>query len=133
MGATKVDVNCMVYRAQGGAYRKILHMPTDVKCELYEYQDPDLPLSQADEDALLGMELPELRPWASTSTKLNDDPTKNLALKVELTLGSSAYATMALREILKTDTGKEAQSKMTLRMRARIAQEWSAGIPLWQW
>ncbi|KAG0145102.1 hypothetical protein CROQUDRAFT_108012 [Cronartium quercuum f. sp. fusiforme G11] len=108
--------------SMGGAYRKILHMPTDVKCKLYEYEDPDLPLSQADEDVLLGMKMPELVPWSSTSIKTDQEPIKNLALKVELTLGSSAYATMALREILKSDTGKEAQSKMTLRMRERMAK-----------
>lgn len=96
-------------------------MPTDVKCELYEYDDPDSPLSQADEDVLLGMKLPELVQWNSASSTTDEHPIKNLALKIELTLGSSAYATMALREILKSDTGKEAQSKMTLRMRERMA------------
>jgi hypothetical protein len=38
-------------------------------------------------------------------------------------LGSSAYATMALREILKSDTGKEAQSRMTQRMRERMSHD----------
>jgi len=110
-----------LYRSQaeysmGGTYRKILHLPRDVQSEVYEYEDPDLPLSQADEDNLLGFELPNLREWTDESREQK----KNLALKVEFTLGSSAYATMALREILKSDTGKEAQSRMTQRMRERM-------------
>jgi len=110
-----------LYRSQaeysmGGTYRKILHLPRDVQSQVYEYEDPDLPLSQADEDNLLGFELPSLREWTDESREQK----KNLALKVEFTLGSSAYATMALREILKSDTGKEAQSRMTQRMRERM-------------
>lgn len=112
-----------LYRSQAeysmaGAYRKILHLPKDVNCQLYEYEDPELPLSQADEDILLGLESPSLNEWVDDS---NDHENKNLALKVEFTLGSSAYATMALREILKSDTGKEAQSRMTQRMRERMS------------
>ncbi|EGG02373.1 uncharacterized protein MELLADRAFT_91467 [Melampsora larici-populina 98AG31] len=106
--------------SMAGAYRKILHMPTDVKFALYEYEDPELPLSFADEDKLIGMKLPEPKEWTSTD-EANEDCKKNMALKVEFTLGSSAYATMALREILKSDTGKGAQTKMTDRMRERMA------------
>ncbi|KAH9441108.1 hypothetical protein H4Q26_013066 [Puccinia striiformis f. sp. tritici PST-130] len=111
-----------LYRSQpeysmAGAYRKILHLPRDVQSQVYEYDDPDLALTQADEDSLLGFELPSLKEWSAESTEQK----KNLALKVEFTLGSSAYATMALREILKSDTGKEAQSRMTQRMRERMS------------
>lgn len=109
-------VNWYTESLQGGTYRKILHLPRDVQSQVYEYEDPDLPLSQADEDNLLGFELPSLREWTDESREQK----KNLALKVEFTLGSSAYATMALREILKSDTGKEAQSRMTQRMRERM-------------
>ncbi|KAA1067621.1 hypothetical protein PGT21_011657 [Puccinia graminis f. sp. tritici] len=110
-----------LYRSQaeysmGGTYRKILHLPRDVQSQVYEYEDPDLPLTQADEDSLLGFELPNLKEWTAESAEQK----KNLALKVEFTLGSSAYATMALREILKSDTGKEAQSRMTQRLRERM-------------
>ncbi|OAV88384.1 hypothetical protein PTTG_08201 [Puccinia triticina 1-1 BBBD Race 1] len=110
-----------LYRSQaeysmGGTYRKILHLPRDVQSQVYQYEDPDLPLTQADEDSLLGFELPDLKEWTAESAEQK----KNLALKVEFTLGSSAYATMALREILKSDTGKEAQSRMTQRLRERM-------------
>ncbi|CAH7687669.1 pseudouridine synthase [Phakopsora pachyrhizi] len=108
-----------LYRTQAyaGTYRKIIHLPGDVNFKLYEYEDPDLSLSQADEDVLLGLELPPQNEWSGES-----GGGKNLALKVELTLSSSTYATMALREILKSDTGKKAQSKMTQQMRERMAQ-----------
>ncbi|PLW53999.1 hypothetical protein PCANC_06857 [Puccinia coronata f. sp. avenae] len=113
-----------LYRSQaeysmGGTYRKILHLPRDVQSQVYEYEDPDLPLTQADEDVLLGFELPTLKEWTDGSCAQK----KNMALKVEFTLGSSAYATMALREILKSDTGKEAQSRMTQRMRERMSHD----------
>ncbi|MBW0499794.1 hypothetical protein O181_039509 [Austropuccinia psidii MF-1] len=94
-----------LYRRQAeysmpGTYRKIMHQPKDVDCNFFAYEDPDLPLTQADEDVLLGMELPDLEEWTSQSAEKN----KSLAMKVEFTLASSTYATMALREILKSDT-----------------------------
>ncbi|KAH9447064.1 hypothetical protein Pst134EA_029049 [Puccinia striiformis f. sp. tritici] len=51
------------------AYRKILHLPRDVQSQVYEYDDPDLALTQADEDSLLGFELPSLKEWSAESTE----------------------------------------------------------------
>jgi tRNA pseudouridine13 synthase len=36
-----------------------------------------------------------------------------LALKVELTLGTSQYATMALREIMRAETSSQAQATLS--------------------
>lgn len=36
-----------------------------------------------------------------------------LALKVEFTLGTSQYATMALREIMRAETSSQAQSTLS--------------------
>jgi tRNA pseudouridine13 synthase len=36
-----------------------------------------------------------------------------MALQIELTLGTAAYATMALREITKTDTSSHIQTSLT--------------------
>lgn len=66
------------------------------------YTDPDVPLAQADEDKLLGFEPPVI-----------DENGKFLALQIEMTLGTAAYATMALREITKTETSSHYQTNLT--------------------
>ena len=54
------------------------------------YTDPDVALAQADvDDGVL------------------------LALQIDLRLGTAAYATMALREVTKTDTGSHHQMALT--------------------
>jgi tRNA pseudouridine13 synthase len=86
----------------GGSYRKVLHLPRELSWELYRYTDPELPLAQADEDMLLGY-----KPVAEETDG------KFRALQIRLTLGTAAYATMALREVLKTDTSSQHQSSLT--------------------
>ena len=66
------------------------------------YTDPDVPLAQADEDKLLGFDPP---------TVVEDG--KFLALQIRLSLGTAAYATMALREVTKTETSSRYQSALT--------------------
>lgn len=66
------------------------------------YTDPDVSLAQADEDKLLAFDPPAV---------VQDG--KFLALQINLTLGTAAYATMALREITKADTSSHAQSSLT--------------------
>lgn len=53
------------------------------------YNDPDIALSQSDEDKLLGLDPPPTDEEAKEG--------KFAALQVRLTLGTSSYATMALR------------------------------------
>jgi tRNA pseudouridine13 synthase len=67
------------------------------------YTDPNVPLAQSDEDAILGLDKPMM-----------DENGRFLALQVRLTLGTSAYATMALREITKTETSSFHQTNLTL-------------------
>ncbi|EIW82095.1 tRNA pseudouridine synthase D [Coniophora puteana RWD-64-598 SS2] len=86
-----------------GSYRKILQLPKDISWSVLKYTDPDVPLAQADEDALLGFDAPAV-----------DENGKFLALQVRLTLGTAAYATMALREVTKMDTSSHFQSGLTL-------------------
>ncbi|KAL7420189.1 multisubstrate pseudouridine synthase 7 [Cryptotrichosporon argae] len=77
-----------------GSYRKMIIHPTDLTWEHIRYTDPDRALVQSDEDALLGLNPPA-----------TDDPAGRFrALKIALTLPSSAYATMALREITREET-----------------------------
>lgn len=56
------------------------------------YNDPDVALSQSDEDKLLGLDPPPTDEEAKEG--------KFAALQVRLTLGTSSYATMALRQVM---------------------------------
>ncbi|KAE8270703.1 hypothetical protein A4X09_0g1631 [Tilletia walkeri] len=87
-----------------GAYRKLLHVPATLSYQLLRYTDPHIDLALSDEDRLLGFPEPSSDPQGSF-----------LALQIRLQLGTSAYATMALREVLKTDTSSAAQKELTLK------------------
>jgi tRNA pseudouridine13 synthase len=67
------------------------------------YTDPDIPLAQSDEDKLLGFDVPVI-----------NEEGKFMALQIDMILGTAAYATMALREVTKTETGSHFQSNLTL-------------------
>ena len=66
------------------------------------YTDPDVALAQADEDKLLRFDPPAV---------VEDG--KFMALQINITLGTAAYATMALREITKTETSSHFQTNLT--------------------
>jgi len=85
-----------------GSYRAILHLPKEISWSVLRYTDPDVPLAQADEDKLLGYDPPVV---------VEDG--KFMALQINLTLGTAAYATMALREITKTETSSHYQTSLT--------------------
>lgn len=80
-----------------------MHLPKDVSWSVLRYTDPDVALAQADEDALLGFDPPQV-----------SEDGKFMALQIRLTLGTAAYATMALREITKTDTSSHHQTSLTI-------------------
>jgi len=86
----------------GGSYRNILHLPKELSWSILRYTDPDVPLAQADEDKLLGFDPPAV---------VEDG--KFVALQINLSLGTAAYATMALREVTKTETSSHYQSALT--------------------
>lgn len=86
----------------GGSYRKILQLPKDLSWSVLRYTDPDVALAQSDEDKLLGFDAPVV---------VEDG--KFVALQIHLTLGTAAYATMALREVTKTETSSHFQSNLT--------------------
>jgi tRNA pseudouridine13 synthase len=85
-----------------GSYRNILHLPKELSWSVLRYTDPDVPLAQSDEDRLLDNEPPAPDPNG-----------KFLALQIRLILGTAAYATMALREVTKTDTSSHFQTGLT--------------------
>lgn len=87
-----------------GSYRRITHVPQHLEWKHLRYDDPDVPLAQSDEDKIL-----------------NNEPVQTIengkfaALQISLTLGSSTYATMALRELTKEDTSAHNQSMLTAK------------------
>ncbi|VDB85446.1 unnamed protein product [Peniophora sp. CBMAI 1063] len=97
-----------------GSYRSILHLPKALSYEILRYTDPDVALAQADEDRLLGYDPPVITPDG-----------KFIALQIRLTLGTAAYATMALREVTKTDTSSHIQTELTQKSED---QQYKGGI-----
>ncbi|KAJ6628742.1 pseudouridine synthase [Mycena sp. CBHHK59/15] len=85
-----------------GSYRAILHLPKELSWSVLRYTDPDVALAQADEDKLLGFDPPVI-----------SEDGRFVALQINLALGTAAYATMALREITKTETSAHFQSSLT--------------------
>ena len=79
-----------------------MHVPKELSWTTMRYTDPDVPLAQSDEDKLLGMPPP---------ATVEDG--KFLALQINLQLGTAAYATMALREVTKTETRSHYQTTLT--------------------
>ncbi|XP_076753984.1 pseudouridine synthase 7 [Xylocopa sonorina] len=83
----------------GGAYRKILQVPSSVSWKIMHYKEKHSDLIMCDINKM--RDFPPLK----------DDPEGQYkALIVEMSLKSSTYATMALREILKSDTSPQAQA-----------------------
>lgn len=80
----------------------MLHLPKELSWSVLRYTDPDVALAQADEDKLLGFDPPVI---------VEDG--KFMALQINITLGTASYATMALREITKTETSSHFQTNLT--------------------
>ncbi|XP_062611558.1 pseudouridylate synthase 7 homolog [Saccostrea cucullata] len=89
-----------------GAYRRLLLVPSDLKWKMYKYTDVTKELTLSDLDLIKQKPEPVSEP----------DGISN-ALKIEMSLPQSCYATMALREVLKIDTSAAFQS--TLNQKAR--------------
>lgn len=101
-----------------GDYRKLLCMPADVDFQLLEYNDPLQPLVPTDMMRLQGIQIkiPNTTTAAADETG-NDSKSSSsslLAMRVGFTLPSSAYATMALRELMKRPTSAAYQGKLEL-------------------
>lgn len=96
--------NALIHRdyTLNGSYRAMIHLPKELTWSVLRYTDPDVSLAQSDEDKLLGFDPPAV---------VEDG--KFMALQINLTLGTAAYATMALREITKTETSSHFQTNLT--------------------
>lgn len=100
----------------GGSYRKVISKPDDMVWRHLKYSDPNVDLAISDIDRVDGT--PEVESEADGAYK---------GLVVEFNLKSSTYATMALREALKSGTGKFWQTELTAKHmrehREKIAAE----------
>lgn len=88
------------YRLKG-AYRRLIHKPRNLRCEFLTYADANAPLCATDEEALLGVSIP------------TQSEAPYLAMKLSFELPPSSYATVMLREILRTDTSAHVHKELT--------------------
>jgi len=108
-----------------GGYRRVFQKPMDFEWELLKYTDGDIPLVETDLDIIANSRpatvvRKEASSFSSNNSKAEDGdrvevaqkPTDGfsnaeeakMALQLSFTLPSSCYATMAIRELLKTST-----------------------------
>ncbi|KAJ2592402.1 multisubstrate pseudouridine synthase 7 [Coemansia sp. RSA 1797] len=85
-----------------GAYRHFLIKPRDFMYEWMRYNDDALPLARSDSDAIEGKHDPESIEFG-----------QNVALKLKFDLPPSAYATMLLRELMRTETAAGYQTQLS--------------------
>ncbi|KAI8096451.1 pseudouridine synthase [Halteromyces radiatus] len=97
----KLNLKDNVFDDIPGDYRTILSVPDNMSWSFIRYNDPTEKLVNTDLDTALGEPQP-----------VGEPDGKHLALRVEFTLGSSQYATMALREIIRIETSSQSQSKL---------------------
>ncbi|PWY97510.1 pseudouridine synthase [Testicularia cyperi] len=83
-----------------GSYRRIIARPASFSYEITSYTDPDVALTKTDEEISAGA-----TPSATAKTFL--------ALTLKFQLPSSSYATMLMREALKSDTSSFRHRQMT--------------------
>ncbi|XP_057182923.1 pseudouridylate synthase 7 homolog isoform X1 [Triplophysa rosa] len=105
LSADNLDISNMRHKVRdyslAGAYRRVVIRPRDVRWELIHYDDPRVPLVHTDVEKL------ENRP---APVYLKEG--KYRVLKMEFSLPSSTYATMAIREVLKMDTSIKNQTRL---------------------
>ncbi|KAJ8262347.1 hypothetical protein GJAV_G00165410 [Gymnothorax javanicus] len=103
--ADGLDIDNMRHKVRdyslAGAYRRIIIRPKDVSWELINYDDPRIPLVHTDLEKLENKPAPIF---------LKEG--RYRALKMEFSLPSSTYATMAIREVLKMDTSIKNQTQL---------------------
>ena len=88
-----------------GDYRNVLCYPKDVEAKIVRYKDAVDPLVSTDLMRINDIAIPE---------QPNDGGDSLLGCVIAFTLPSSAYATVALRELTKTPTSGEHQSSLSL-------------------
>ncbi|CAO3631876.1 unnamed protein product [Cunninghamella echinulata] len=97
----KMNKSDKFYQDFPGDYRFMLAVPKDFSWSFVRYDDPTAKLCNTDLDNAQGIPPPT-----------DNSNGKHLGLKVEFTLGTSQYATMALREIIRAETSSQSQAKL---------------------
>jgi tRNA pseudouridine13 synthase len=113
-----------------GGYRRVVEAARDVQWDVVAYDDPSAPLATTDRDQLPPGQWPlpaKGAAAASSSSSSTAAPAPSLAattasgssssgaytgLRLSLSLPKSAYATMALREVMKVSTAKLEQAAL---------------------
>ena len=125
-GLTKQDFDNIKDRelAVGGDYRKVICKPLDVDYEIKLYNDPLQPLIKTDlmnvHNASLECVDVTVTSDVATSTLVadksdkNEDSRKLVGMVIGFTLPPSAYATIALRELMRRPTSSEYQTELLL-------------------
>ena len=89
----------------GGDYRKVWAMARDLEWRHVRYSEPNKTLSLSDVERL-----------EEGAAEVKSEPDGDYhGVVVDMSLSSSSYATMALREATKMDTGKAKQSELTAK------------------
>ena len=125
-GLTKQDFDNIKDRelAVGGDYRKVICKPLDVDYEIKLYNDPLQPLIKTDlmnvHNASLECVDVTVTSDVATSTLVadksdkNEDNRKLVGMVIGFTLPPSAYATIALRELMRRPTSSQYQTELLL-------------------
>ncbi|KAL7734092.1 hypothetical protein ACLKA6_011774 [Drosophila palustris] len=89
--------------ALGGAYRKLLIQTSDLKWSFRRYSTPEDTLIASDWEQLKNIEI---------TPEPSESEGKYMALLLEFSLPTAAYATMLLRELFKQDTSTATQMQL---------------------
>jgi tRNA pseudouridine13 synthase len=92
-----------------GDYRNLICHPSDVDAEILAYRDPKEPLLHTDLMSVHGV---GIRCASAAGKDAESFPL--LGVRAGFSLPSSAYATMALRELMKRPTSSEYQTRLSL-------------------
>ncbi|XP_078430923.1 pseudouridine synthase family protein isoform X2 [Wolffia australiana] len=90
-----------------GGYRHVFHRPSDFTWELLSYTDEDKSLSETDLEIISGKSLEFSEKNYTCNLEESEQaaaPPARKALKLGFTLSASCYATMAIRELMKSST-----------------------------
>ncbi|SPO29410.1 related to PUS7 - Pseudouridine synthase [Ustilago trichophora] len=99
-----------------GSYRRMLVKPNAFNYTLTTYTDPDIPLTYTDEELCLDPTLSNSfsnKDQFKLESEPKDQASKFTALTLKFQLPSSSYATMLMREALKSDTSSFKHRQMT--------------------